>query len=190
MDMLIALLVIVVVIALVIAHRIQIYANKYPPASPEQSAISGIGGWLLLLVTGFVFLGPAAGGVHIFIFFMSNEYRYPILTSVTEWGTYKFATWGIFLLACCLSFYAGLGLIIECSKAAIKRAKIIIWVNGPLANIILGALLPVLIFGRPELDPQFVGSMIASIIGAAIWTAYLSKSKRVKATYGITTPST
>jgi len=61
---------------------------------------------------------------------------------------------------------------------AVKRAKIILWVIGPLASLLEGVFLPILIFGKSEFNPQFVGSMIASIITAAIWTAYLSKSKK------------
>lgn len=183
-------LAIVIVIAWVIARGIKKAANKYPSAAPEQIAVSGVGGWLLLLVTGLMFLGPVMGAGRINADFMSVEDQYPNLKTVTEWGTYKSATWWTFLLVCCLSFYAGLGLVKERSMSAVKRAKIILWVIGPLASLILGAILPVLIFRRFEPDPQFVGGMIASIIAAAIWTAYLSKSKRVKATYGFTTPST
>lgn len=191
-SMLIAFLPLVIVIAITwaIARGIKSAANKYPPAAPEQGTISGVGGWLLLLVIGLMFLGPLMGAGRINADFMSVEDKYPNLKTVAEWGTYKSATWWTFLLVCCLSFYAGLGLVKNRSILAVKRAKIILWVIGPLASLILGVFLPVLIFGKSEPDPQFVGSMIASIIAAAIWTAYLSKSKRVKATYGITTPST
>lgn len=191
-SMLIAFLplLIVIVIAWAIARGIKKAANKYPPAAPEQSTVSGVGGWLLLLVIGLMFLGPLMGAGRINADFMSVEDQYPNLKSVAEWGTYKSATWWTFLIVCCLSFYAGLGLVRERNITAVKRAKIILWVIGPLASLILGVFLPVLIFGKSEPDPQFVGSMIASIIAAAIWTAYLSKSQRVKATYGITTPST
>lgn len=183
-------LVIVIVIAWAIARGIKKAANKYPPAAPEQSTVSGVGGWLLLLILGLTFLGPLMGAGRINADFMSLENQYPNLKSVAQWGTYKSATWWTFLFVCCLSFYAGLGLIKGRSILAVKRARIILWVIGPLASLILGIFLPVLIFGKSEPDPQFVGSMIASIIAAAIWTAYLSKSKRVKATYGFNTPST
>ncbi|MEY3123459.1 MAG: hypothetical protein RI993_2284 [Pseudomonadota bacterium] len=173
-----------------IAHGIKNIAKKYPPAAPEQSGVSGVGGWLLLLVTGLMFLGPLLGAGNIGKDFMPVEDQYPNLESVAEWGTYKSATLWTFLLVCCLSFYAGLGLVKERSISAVKRAKIILWVIGPLASFILGIFFPVLIFGKYESDPQFVGNMIDSIFAAAILTAYLSTSKRVKATYGITTPST
>ncbi|WP_176753850.1 DUF2569 family protein [Nitrosomonas mobilis] len=90
---------------------------------------------------------------------------------------------------CYLSFYAGLGLIKERSLSAVKRTKITLWVIGPIASFILRIFIPVMIFGKSEPGPQFVGNMIDSIFAAAILTAYLSTSKRIKATYGITTPS-
>lgn len=191
-SMLIAFLplVIVIVIAWSISRGIKKAANKYPPAAPEQSSVSAVGGWLLLLVLGLIFIDPLMGSGRINSDFMSVEDQYPNLKSIAEWGTYKSATWWTFLFVCCLSFYAGLGLVKDRSMLAVKRAKFILWVIGPLASLILRVFLPVLFFGKSEPDPQFVGSMIASIIAAAIWTAYLSKSKRVKATYGFNTPST
>jgi len=193
LELLITLLLtltIVIVIAWAIAHGIKKAANKYPSAAPEQSTVSGVGGWLLLLILGLMFLGPLMGAGRIDSDFMSAENQYQNLKTLAEWGTYKSATWWTFLFVCCLSFYAGLGLVKGRNMLVVKRAKIILWVIGPLANLMQGVFLPVLTFGKSESDPQFVGGMIGSIIVAAIWTAYLSKSKRVRATYGNNTPST
>lgn len=177
-------LAIVIALAWAIARSIKSAANKYPPAAPEQCNVSGVGGWLLLLVLGFMFLGPFMGAGRINADFLSLEGQHPKLKSVAEWTTYKAATWWTFLLVCCLSFYAGLGLVRDRNMSAVKRAKITLWIIGPIASLLLGILLPILIFGKFDPDPQFIGGMCASIIAAGIWTAYLSKSKRVKATYG------
>ncbi|MDG4474828.1 DUF2569 family protein [Thiovibrio frasassiensis] len=179
-----------IVIAWAISRAIKKAANKHPPATPDQSAISGIGGWLLLLILGLMFLGPLMGAGRINLDFMSVESQYPNLKTVAAWGTFKSSTWLTFLLVSCLSFYAGIGLVKSRNILVVKRAKIIIWVIGPAASILLGILIPLLVFGKSDPDPKFVGSMIASIVGAAIWTAYLSKSKRVLSTYGIKPPST
>lgn len=183
-------LAILIVIAWVISRAIKKAASKHPPAAPDQNSISGVGGWLLLLVIGLMFLGPLMGAVGINSDFMSIESQYPNLKTVAAWVTYKSATWWTFLLVCCLSFYAGLGLLKSRNILVVKRAKIILWVIGPVTSIVLGIFIPHLVFGKSEFNPQFVGSMIASIIVSAIWTAYLSKSKRVIATYGINVPST
>lgn len=171
-----------IVIIWAIALGIKKIANKYPPAAPEQSTVSGVGGWLLLLVTWFM-LSPLSGIILMFGVFTSIEELYPILKSATKWSTYKTMCWWIALFTSCLQFYAGLGLIKERSISAVKRAKIILWINGPLVTLITIFLI-VLIFGKFELN------LIYSIIVSVIWITYLSKSKRVKATYGITTPST
>lgn len=182
-------LVILIVITWAIARGIKKASDKYPPATPEESTVSGVGGWLLLLILGLTFLGPLMGAARINAEFMSIENQYTNLKLSGQWGTYKSVTWWTFFFVCCLSFYAGLGLIKDRSMLAVRRAKIILWVIGPLAGLILGVFLPVLIFGMSEPDSQFVASMIASIIPAVVWSAYLSKSKRVKATYGFKTPS-
>ncbi|OIQ66505.1 hypothetical protein GALL_519220 [mine drainage metagenome] len=88
-------------------------------------------------------------------------------------------------MVCCLSFYAGLGLAKGRDISVVKRAKIILWVIGPVASIVMGLFIPLAVFGKIESDPQFFGAFIASVIVSAIWTAYLSKSRRVKATYAL-----
>ena len=83
----------------------------------------------------------------------------------------------------CLSFYAGLGLAKDRKPSAVKRAKILLWVIGPVASLFMGVFLPLLIFGELKSDPQLFSELLGSVLGAIIWTTYLSKSRRVKATY-------
>ena len=47
----------------------------------------------------------------------------------------------------------------------------------------MGLIVPVVTLGTDALDSQIVVAFIASIIVAGIWTAYLSKSERVRNTY-------
>lgn len=173
-----------ILIAWAISQAIKRVANRYPAAASNQSEIAGVGGWLLLLILGFMFLGPIMGASRINYNFMSVESQYPNLKTVTDWSTYKSATWWTFLLLCCLSFYAGISLTKGRDIFVVKRAKILLWIIGPVASLVMGIFIPLLVFGKIEFDPQFLGSMIVSIIAAVIWTAYLSKSKRVRATYG------
>lgn len=177
---------ILILIAWAISRGIKRYSNKFPPVSAEGTA--GVGGWLLLLILGLMFLGPIMGAGRINSDFMSAESQYPNLKQVAAWGTYKSATWLAYLVVCSLSFYAGLGLAKGRDTSVVKRAKILLWVIGPGASLFMGLVLPVVIFGRTESDPSavgaFIGAFVASVLGAVIWTAYLSKSKRVRATYG------
>lgn len=165
------------------------FAKRTPPASNSASGPVGVGGWLLLLVASLMFLGPLMGAGRIGADIMSAESQYPNLLTVPAWDTFKSATLWSFLVVCCLSFYAGLGLANGRDISVVKRAKILLWVIGPVAQIVMGLFIPLAVFGNIESEPQFFGALIGSVIHPAIWTAYLSKSRRVKATYAPERPS-
>jgi hypothetical protein len=176
-------LALLVLIAWAVMRYLKRSAAKNPSVGDSSAGRAGVGGWLLLLVLGLMFLGPLLGAGRINSDFMSAESQYPNLKAVETWMTYKSVTWLIFLITCCLSFYAGYGLLKGRHYSVVSRAKILLWVIGPLASLFMGVLIPMYVFGKVEPDPQFIGNLIASVIGALIWTAYLSRSKRVKATY-------
>lgn len=178
----------IIVIFIGAIYGIYRFAKRTPPASSSASGPVGVGGWLLLLVAGLMFLGPLMGAGRINADIMSAESQYPNLLTVLEWSTFKSATWWSFLVVCCLSFYAGLGLAKGRDISVVKRAKILLWVIGPVASVVMGLFIPLVVFGKTESDPQFLGALVASVIASAIWTAYLSKSRRVKATYAPTRP--
>lgn len=159
------------------------FAKRYPPASSGTTGPAGVGGWLLLLVVGLMFLGPVIGAGRINEDIMFVESQYPNLLNIQKWSTFKSATWWSFLVVCCLSFYAGIGLAKGRDISAVKRAKILLWIIGPAASIVTGVFMPLVIFGKFVSDMKFLGTLITSIVVSAIWTTYLSKSRRVKATY-------
>jgi hypothetical protein len=180
-------IVVFILIAWAISRAIKRYSNKHPPVVLDESA--GIGGWLLLLIFGLMFFGPLMGFGRVGSAFTSVESQHPHLKEVAAWGLYKSAAWVAYLVVCCLSFYAGLGLLKGRDISVVKRAKILLWVIGPVASLFIGLGLPIMFLGEimsfdPNTVGEFIGSLIASLIGAAIWTAYLTKSKRVRATYG------
>jgi hypothetical protein len=160
------------------------FAKRTPPANASSNGPVGVGGWLLLLVAGLMVLGPLIGAGRINSDIMSTEAQYPNLKTIEAWSTFKTITWWSFLVVCCLSFYAGFGLAKGRDMSVVRRAKILLWVIGPAASLVMGIFIPLVVFGKIESDPQLFGAFIGSIITAAIWTAYLSKSKRVKSTYG------
>ena len=90
--------------------------------------------------------------------------------------------WVSFLVFATLSFYGGWGLARGKDWSVVKRAKAIIWINGPVL-VIVDETMPIVILGIEPTYPEFIGRLIGSAISAGIWTAYLSRSKRVRATY-------
>lgn len=146
---------------------------------------SGVGGWLALLVFGLLFLGPLFGAGRISADFISAEGQYPAIKSHPQYANLKAATWSTFLAFAILSIYAGWGLAKGSDWSVVQRARIVLWVIGPVSSIVIGALVPFAVLRQSAVsDPQFIGSFIASVIVAAVWTSYLSNSKRVRATYG------
>ena len=150
----------------------------------------GVGGWLLLLAAGMLVLGPLFGAGRLNLELAVTEEQYPALKNVAAWSTFKLATWLTFLCVALLSVYGGWGLARGRSWSVVIRAKMILWLIGPVASIALGVVIPLVIFGSAAAvaDPQFMTGLISSTIMAAIWTAYLTKSKRVRATYASPPP--
>lgn len=175
----------VVLIILLPIYGIYRLAKRAPPrSSTSHKGPVGVGGWLLLLVVGLMFLGPFFGASELNRVFMDLEAQNPTLPTVEKWSTFKSASWWTFFVVAVLSFYGGLGLATQRTTKAVARAKKVLWITGPGAAIAMGFVLPVLVFGESSLTPEGVGGLIGSIGVAAIWSAYLSRSKRVAATYG------
>lgn len=143
----------------------------------------GIGGWLTFLILALVLLSPFFGAVRIGSDIASTESQYPNLLTFAAWGTYKSAIWSSYLIGSGLSFYAGLGLFASRKATVVTRAKVILWIIGPAATVINLLLIPLAIFGKLQSDPRLFGALLGSIFFTTLWTAYLSKSRRIKATY-------
>ena len=161
------------------------FANTDSAATVSQrEGPLGVGGWLLLLVVGMMVLGPLLGAGRINADIMMVEHQYPELATFDKWRTFKSVTWLVFVAVAALSFFGGWGLARGKDWSVVKRAKVILWLTGPVASLVMGVLIPIITFGESNaVDGQFVGAFIASIIAASIWTAYLTKSKRVGNTY-------
>jgi hypothetical protein len=146
---------------------------------------SGVGGWLLLLVAGLLVLGPLVGAGRISADIMNAEDQYPVLKSMPQWSNFKSATWWIYLAIVAVSVHGGWGLTRGRDWSVVRRAKIVLWLVGPVASLVMAVIVPLATLGTASAgDARFVGGLLASIIAAGIWTAYLSKSKRVRNTYG------
>jgi hypothetical protein len=147
--------------------------------------ISGIGGWLALLIVGLMILGPLTGFGRLSEEFRDTLERYPQLTANSQWQNYTQVSWLIFATTASVSFAAGYRLWKVRSPDSVRFAILALWLAGPIGNalyIILGAT----IFGSAPLEnaaAQMVGDIGAACIVAGIWTTYLWRSCRVRNTY-------
>ena len=129
-------------------------------------------------------LGPLLGAGRIGAELAGAEDQYPSLRSVTEWSNFKTATWWTFFVIAGLSFYGGWGLARGTGWQVVKRAQAILWISGPIGSLVMGVVLPIVTFGNANaIDGHVVGGFLASVIAAAVWTAYLSRSRRVRVTF-------
>lgn len=127
----------------------------------------GIDGWLLLLVFGMLVLNPLSRVGVIEKIYINNG------------GAYSGAwlTIAIVIFGGMVSMYGGWELARGKTPNAVRRAKIALWVQVVVGTL----LLPMTLDGGIAL--------IQTSIVATVWTLYLSKSKRVKATYNIAPPA-
>lgn len=158
-------------------------AKRTPPAVATD--LAGVGGWLMFLVIGFTVLWPLFSAGQVANNFEQAERAAAYLKNSSSWAAYKTATWWCVLFMAGASIYAGIGLAKGRVRAVVRRAIAVLWINGPVAGLVLGALIPAMTMDG-SLDAGTVAKWIlVSSIAALVWTGYLLKSKRVKATYGV-----
>lgn len=158
----------------------------------KNSYLSGIGGWLTLLIVGLMALGPLIGFGRLSNEFRDSLERYPQLAQSSEWRTYEQASWLIFAVTVAIGISAGYRLWKIHAPDSVRFAILALWLIGPVTTILY--FLPlVILFGSQAAAkalPEAIGSFVASCIVAGIWTAYLTRSVRVGNTYKTWQPVT
>jgi len=146
--------------------------------------LHGIGGWLRLLIVGLTILGPISGFGRITSDLQSAEEQFPILISSTGWQQYKQFSWYVFWIATAISISAGYRLWKLHVADSVRFAIIGLWLVGPVSCLGQFAVTWFAFGTRAQAAvPEMLSALVASIIGAGIWTAYLHRSTRVKNTY-------
>ena len=151
-------------------------------AAQGAEPLSGVGGWLLLLVLGFTVLGPLVGGGRINSEFMQAETQNAALSTLPLWATMKTYTWIVFAATTVVGVYAGVGLLRSRMRFVVTQAKVALWLVGPFAALMYGIVIPLMVVEAAPAE-EAVFAVIASAISAAIWHVYLSRSVRVRNTY-------
>lgn len=153
--------------------------------------ISGVGGWLSLLIFLHMILGPLVSMGKLSDEFHSAVERFPLLSSNAQWQNYTQLSWLIFTVLASMQFAAGYRLWKIHIPQSVNFAIIVIWLTWPIGNV-LYIISAIVIFGNNNDSNAFAqqaGLIIASVIAAAIWTTYLMRSVRVKNTYKVLRPN-
>jgi hypothetical protein len=151
----------------------------------DKPYLKGVAGWLELLIVGLIVVGPFIGFGRMTDECASTEKEFPSLVTNAAWLEYKQLSWWVFALAAALSITAGYRLwkvhIIE----SVRFAVVSLWLAGPGSHVLyfVAAVISLGMELALAMLSALVGSTIASTIGAAIWTAYLVRSQRVRNTY-------
>jgi hypothetical protein len=146
---------------------------------------TGVGGWLLILVIGLVALGPLYGLSALMGAIEDAESNAPRLLTLSYWGNFKLTIWSAYCVFAAISISAGYRLWKNHEPQTVRFAIYAVWIIGPLSELVMGLLLPVLFapIRFADLAPEILGSVLGSAIYAGVWTAYLKRSQRVKNTF-------
>lgn len=188
MDKLLGLLPLALVIAVVWVFVLAFrrVARQYPPmplSAKQAGGPIGVGGFLLFLVVGMIFLGPLGGFLKIYNEIADIERRTPAIRNMDAWTQLKVGTYWVHAVASGLSIWAGFGLLKDRRSTVVFRAIVVLWIVGPVMSAVSNQVLPYLTFGNMGSGPDVLASLFWSTAVTGIWTAYLVKSKRVRATY-------
>ncbi len=143
----------------------------------------GVRGWLLFLVVMLCALSPLRTISSSISEMSSAESSFPELVNIDSWRTFKLVSGIAVSIICALSVYAGYSLATHRKKSVVRNVTRLLWIIGPFGVIVTSSVIPLMMFGNPNWGAQFLGALAGQIIAAAVWSAYLRKSERVKATY-------
>lgn len=143
--------------------------------------VSGVGGWLTLLILRFMVFGPmlGIGQLHGELRTVPGE-----LAAKASWQRFEQVAWIILWCAVSVGFCAGYRLWKTHAPESVKFAITALWASEPGMTVVLFGCM-YLIFGAAPLS-SFISILLPACISAFIWTLYLKKSVRVHNTYGLT----
>lgn len=149
--------------------------------SPAEGTLHGVGGWLAFFVFSLGIVNPAYTAFSAYTSYWQAE---PAFVQYPSLRTIVIVDLVVSALLMAFSVYAAVALL-RLQQNAVRVAKVFL-----VILLIYSLLSPfaVLLAGLPEAATDKVIAAIAPtllrpIIYFAIWFSYLSKSKRVKATY-------
>jgi hypothetical protein len=159
-------------------------SNSQHIAAQDVNSLAGIQGWLLFFVISLGILAPLLNLGSLHGSFHEQELAYPHLATYPEWNSYKNMVWLTLAGASAFGIYAAWQLSFVWKESSVTLAKIalVVWL---VASAFITFVIPSIAFGKDGnwVGGDAVGQILTRIISTVIWLIYLSKSKRVKATY-------
>jgi transglutaminase-like putative cysteine protease len=162
-------------------------AHRYdpPPASGRDTSLAGLGGWLALLTVVLV-LRPVILGYYLDLTFSATSVD--TWAQLTTYGSSKYnALWAPFLLfelaANLAQWVLSVWLLVLLFKrrSSFPRVAVLALLAGivlQVGDLLLSSLVP-----GAEPTRQDIVATVRNSLGAAIWAAYVWRSRRVKATF-------
>lgn len=151
----------------------------------DQEEPQGVAGWLAVLIAGMLVIGPLSNIASMAAELRMIEMQFPVLQESAEWVSFNRAEWIAILMSSAISIYGGFGLLKKRTPDAVATAKMVLWLNYPISVVIVGIAIPATTMSVAAVDKGVVFLLFASLVAASVWTAYLSRSKRVRNTYGL-----
>jgi len=157
-----------------------------------KGALRGVGGWLGLLVLHLTVIAPCVGAYDLHHWFSTVDLYASQWASYAPWTSYKTLVWAIFLTANAILATAGLMLCLRRRPSSVRFAILALWLVFPGVALLVHFLRASTSFPQEILSDMKIASaitqgetrtLVAPVMVAGIWTAYLLLSERVRNTY-------
>jgi len=148
----------------------------------RETEPKGVGGWLLLLILILTVVGPIWRAFRTFQRWEGLRQSTPEYAAAAEFSLLQSIGWGTYIVTTVIGIAIGILLWKRHRRSTVLIAIAGIWLMSPVAELV-SYLIGLIVVGERVLISN-LRFMIVPLASAALFTAYLLKSKRVRNTYG------
>ncbi len=151
----------------------------------DRKELRGVRGWLAFFVLALCALGPALELVQQVGDFASARQNMAGTALASRWASYETVAWVVFAVTVLLRWAAGFMLLRVFRRVSVRVAVAVLFATPLLSQLgNLGAIAAA--FGDSAARAaggEVVAGLLRGLLIAAVWTAYLMRSRRVGNTY-------